>query len=506
MSAPTQPGKPTPDNAAPAAAAPPRRARGLRAQVNGLVGLLTVLFVAWLLVLKVNNLRDSVKEEVVAANRVATQLLNRMTWLAASQGTSGVLGFLNGVGRIRSNDVTLTNAQGQLLYTSPPSPYKAGRDAPDWFQRYIAPEPLMQAFEFPGGRLEVTSNASRAALDAWDELIRFTTSALALLVLVNVLVFWLVGRAVRPFGRIVRALGELESGRFDVRLPPLPGREAAAIGAAFNRMVGQLRAHIDTEKRAVLAERRLLDSRELTHWLDQHIEQERRSIARELHDELGQSVTAIRSLALAVARRVDDAESRQAAQLIADESSRLYDAMHGLIPRLAPLVLDSMGLSAALQDLAERTRRAHPDLQLSLQLPAALPALQPDAALALYRAAQEGLTNALRHGAAQRIELRLWAEGGELRLRLRDDGRGLPAQWQALPGHHGLRWLEERVGGLGGRMSVQSAAPQGVELQVGLPLQPRDEDQNQEGDAAAPHNDQGDTVMPMPRGTGKEAP
>ncbi|WP_232539843.1 HAMP domain-containing protein [Azohydromonas aeria] len=460
---------PAPPASAPA---PTRPGLTLRAQVNGLVGLLTVLFVAWLLVLKLGNLRDSVKEEVVAANRVATQLLNRTAWLAASQGSPGMVGFLNGLGRIRSNEVTFTDPQGQVLYTSPPSAYKAGRDAPDWFERAIAPVPLVQAYEFPGGRLEVRSNASRAVLDAWDELLRFATVALALLVLLNALVFWLVGRAVRPFKRIEQALGELESGRFDARLPPLRGREAAAIGRAFNRMVGQLRAHIDTEKRAVLAERRLGDSRELARWLDHHIEQERRSIARELHDELGQSVTAIRSLALAVARRVQDAESRQAAQIIADESSRLYDAMHGLIPRLAPLVLDSMGLSAALQDLVERTRRAHPALQLSLQLPAELAPLAPEAALALYRAAQEGLTNALRHGAATRIELRLWQEegAGEVHLRLRDDGRGLPAQWQERPGHHGLRWLEERVGSLGGRLSVQPAAPQGVELQVALPL------------------------------------
>jgi two-component system sensor histidine kinase UhpB len=348
-----------------------------------------------------------------------------------------------------------TDPDGRVLYTSPPSTYKAGRDAPDWFERAIAPEPLMQAYEFSGGRLQVTANPSRAVLDAWDEMSRFAAVALSLLVGLNALVFWLVGRAVRPFKRIESALGELESGRFDVRLPPLRGREAA---------------HIDTEKRAVLAERRLGDSRELARWLDHHIEQERRSIARELHDELGQSVTAIRSLALAVARRVDDAESRQAAQIIADESSRLYDAMHGLIPRLAPVVLDSMGLSAALQDLAERTRRAHPGLQLLLLLPPDLAPLEPEAALALYRAAQEGLTNALRHGAAQRIELRLWQDGDGLRLRLRDDGRGLPAQWQDRPGHHGLRWLEERVGNLGGQLSVQPASPQGVELAVWLPL------------------------------------
>lgn len=453
--------------AAPAAA--PRHGWGLRAQVNALVGLLSLAFVAGLLAVEIGNLRGSVREEVVAANRVATQLLNRMAWVHASQGTPGMEAFLAGIGRVRSTDITLTDAQGRVLYTSPPSTYKAGRDAPRWFMRLMAPAPMVQVVEFPDGGLRLSSNASRAVLDAWDDVLQLTAAALALLALLLALVAWLVGRAVRPFGRIVRALGEIEGGRFDARLPPLRGQEAQAIGAAFNRMVGQLRAHIDTERRAVLAERQLSDSRELARWLDAHIEQERRSIARELHDEFGQSVTAIRSLALAVAQRVDDAQARSAATLIAEESSRLYDAMHGLIPRLVPLVLDSMGLAAALQDLAERTRRAHPPLQLSLQLPPELPALDAPAALALYRAAQEGITNALRHGQARRIELRLDAPPGALVLRLRDDGLGLPAQWQGRSGHHGLRWLQERVEGLQGHLRIEAAAPQGVLLEVTLP-------------------------------------
>jgi len=264
----------------------------------------------------------------------------------------------------------------------------------------------------------------------------------------------------------------LQAGRFDVALPPLPGREAAAIGVAFNRMVGQLRTHIDTERRAVQAEVQLSDSRELTRWIDRHVEQERLLIARELHDELSQSVTAMRSMALSIAQRVGhfDPQAEQAARVIADESSRLYDAMHGMIPRLTPMVLDNFGLGEALEDLAERTRRSHPGVEIELQVRPGDAALPAEVALALYRAAQEGFTNALRHGGARRLSLRVSAEGPGVSLELRDDGTGLPPGGLPRSGHYGLRWLAERVEGLNGRMQIENAAPRGVLLQVGVPL------------------------------------
>lgn len=444
----------------------------LRLKINLIVGTLTALFVLGLMVLEFGNLRDSVREEVVAANRVTSQLLNRMVLLSAAQGAPSVQLFLQGVGRVRSNEITFTDASGRTLYASPPSPYKPGRDAPAWFERLVSPPESIQVYDTPAGRLQVRSNASRATLDAWDYLVKFTASALGLMVMINLLVFWLVGRTVRPFGRIVDGLRQLQAGRLDVSLPALPGVEASAIGAAFNQMVGTLQEHIETERRAVRAEQQLSDSRDLTRWIDHHVEHERKMIARELHDEFGQSVTAIRSLALSVAQRVQghDADSEQAARLIADESSRLYDAMHGLIPRLTPLVLDNFGLHEALADLAERTRKTHPQLQLTLTMDLDARPLPPDAALTLYRAAQEGITNALRHGHAKQVQLTVMSSGNAgVALSVVDDGVGLPEDWRHRPGHYGLRWLAERVQGLDGELTMDNAAPRGARLRVKLP-------------------------------------
>jgi len=446
----------------------------LRLKINLTVGVLTILFVVAIFAVQFSSIRESVHEEVIAANRVALQLLMRAAARYAGEGTEAMLGFLQGAGRVRSNDITLLDAQGRELYRSPPSPWKVGRDAPQWFEKLISPPPATQVIDLPDGKLVVRANATRAALDAWDYFVRLTWYALALLAALNALVFWLVGRTVRPFATIVAALNKLEGGRFDVTLPRLRGTEAGAIGAAFNRMVGQLQKNIETERRAVRAERELSESRELARWIDHHIEQERRTIARELHDELAQSVTAMRSMALSIEQRIGplDAQAAQAARVIADESSRLYDAMHGIIPRLTPLLLDRFGLAEALNELALRTQRSHDGVQIELQVELAAARMSGDVALALYRAAQEGMTNALRHGQARRMHLALRAQDDHVTLDLTDNGQGLPPEGSEPAGHYGLRWLTERVEGLGGELRIEAASPHGVHLWVQLPQEP----------------------------------
>ena len=444
----------------------------LRLKINLIVGALVVLLISALLWLEWRGIRESVHEEVVSANRVAAQMLNRTAWRYAEMGTPAMLKFLQGIGRVRSNDITLLDSKGTELYRSPPSQYKAGRDAPAWFDALVAPLPSVQAISFPDSQLVVRSNASRAVLDAWDDLTVIAGSGVVLLLVTNTLVFWLVGRAVRPFGQIVAGLNQLQAGRFDVQLPRLAGREAATIGAAFNRMVGELQGRIETERRAARAELQLSDSRDLTRWIDQHIERERHMIARELHDELGQSVTAMRSMALSIAQRIHtlDPQSESAARLIADEASRLYDAMHGIIPRLTPLLLDSFGLAEALNDLVERLRRSHADVQIALEVALGGCMLSSEAALALFRAAQEGINNALQHGHARQLRLVVTGAGAEVTLTLQDDGCGLAPDWSTRTGHYGLRWLTERVESIGGKLGIEAGQAGGVRLSVRVPL------------------------------------
>jgi two-component system sensor histidine kinase UhpB len=224
------------------------------------------------------------------------------------------------------------------------------------------------------------------------------------------------------------------------------------------------------ERKAHDAEARLEERREMASLADQRVEEERRLIAHELHDEFGQSVTAIRSLALAIVGQggVRDPATADVARLISEEAARLYDAMHGLIPRLIPLSLDTLGLAATLESLVRDWQRRHPSIALSLrqELPIEL---GPSITLAIYRVVQEGLINALRHAQAARVDIVVICNDQGIVATVIDDGIGLGADW-ARPGHFGLRGLAERVRQLGGTFDIGRQDGRGVRLTADIPL------------------------------------
>ena len=202
--------------------------------------------------------------------------------------------------------------------------------------------------------------------------------------------------------------------------------------------------------------------------IEQRLDEERRLIAHELHDEFGQSVTAIRSLAQAIVGQSTQPPMQEAARLISEEAARLYDAMHGLIPRLAPAALETLSLSEALEGLVRDLQRRHPAVMLTLRHELAF-APGASVALAAYRVAQEGLSNALRHAHASHVDVELRSESERLTVTVADDGTGLPADWSR-PGHYGLRGLDERVGNLGGKLTLRNHGDRGTLLSVEIPL------------------------------------
>ena len=444
----------------------------LRLQINLLLAGVIVLFTVVVLAFELIDTRRSVREETEAANRVATQLLGYFVNTYAQTSTPIVLESLERLGRVRSTEITLRDDAGNEVYHSPPSPYKAGRDAPAWYSALVSPEPMRSELRFYDSTLTIEANASRAVLDGWDDTVMLLEVGACVLVVGNLLVFWLVRHATQPFRAIERGLEDVERGAFHTRLPALAGAEAGKMALAFNRMAAAVEDNLNARAEAADARLRLEQSRELADVVQARIEDERAHIARELHDEMGQSLTAIRSLALSLARRAPDADAtaQQTVQLIADTAAKLYAAMHDLIPRLRPLTLDNLELADAATERVAEWRRLHADVAFSLEFGPLPSDLGESYTLATYRILQEAVTNALRHADARTIAIRIGSDAHALLLDVVDDGRGLPHDWQR-PGHFGVRGMRERARALGGEIEIENRREGGTRVHARLPLE-----------------------------------
>ncbi|HEY9512150.1 MAG TPA: ATP-binding protein [Rhodanobacter sp.] len=444
----------------------------LRLQLNVLVATLIVVFTAVLLTLQILDTRASVRDETEAANKVATKLLTYFVDNYAEASEPVALQSLDRLGRVRSTEITLRDANGRVAYRSPPSPYKVGRDAPAWYSALVAPAPMQSELRLADSVLYIEANASRAVLDGWDGTVHLLQLGAIVMILGNLLVFWLVRRATRPFQAIVRGLEDMQDGIYRTRLPEFKSAEAGAIARAFNRTAQAVGDSVDARREATEAKLRLEQSRELATVVQDRIEDERRQIARELHDETGQSITAIKSIALSLTLRGTgrDDGTREAAQLIADTAGKLYASMHDLIPRLSPPTLDNLELGEAMEDRVIAWRRQQPQIEFALKLGTLPPGLGESYALAAYRIVQEAVTNALRHAQARRIEIELGSDPHALHIDVRDDGRGLTPDWQR-PGHYGVRGMRDRARALGGEVVVENIAAGGVRTHARLPLE-----------------------------------
>ena len=443
----------------------------LRLQINLIIGVLLATFASLLIAFQLQDTRRSVDDEMEGANMVATQLLSRLQAANKQLSQSDLKDFLVQVGRIRANEIELLDDSGAQIYHSPPPVYKAGRDAPDWYSRIVSPAVKTREIPLDRGRLLVRADPSRAVLDGWDDFAPLLVTIFIGMLVGMWMVYWLVGRALRPIQQVVHGLHDIGNGEYDTRLPGMRGQEAQMMGQAFNAMAQSLQDGMAAREKAQEATRALAQNRELTQEIQARIEEVRGQIARELHDELGQQVTAIKSVGMAIAHRAKgvDAQIESSARMVMECADAIYEEVHQLVTKLRPLALDRFGLQDALQDLLEEARSRHPEMQLTLRIEAALEKLEDNLATATYRIMQESLTNALRHAQASSVDMLVSEDKGQLTLEIKDNGQGPSAHWQQ-SGHFGVIGMSERAQGLGGKLVFEALQPHGARVLAVLPL------------------------------------
>lgn len=204
-------------------------------------------------------------------------------------------------------------------------------------------------------------------------------------------------------------------------------------------------------------------------------ETERRRWARELHDETLQGIAAVRVL-LASSRRTGEVELRTLVMQAAEELQGEVDRLRDIIHDVRPSSLDDLGLMAAMEALVARhARQGGPALELEVDLEheagRARARLHPDIETAIYRIAQEALTNALKHAEPVTVQITVAEFDGEVGVRVRDDGHGYDAR--AITTGFGLHGMQERVDLLGGRLRVQSVPGEGTTLEAHVPVRHR---------------------------------
>lgn len=446
---------------------PVDRKISLHARVGLVLTSLAAVLLLLLAGLWLQGTRNSVHEEVEAATRVSRQwletVIGELRGLPAAERGERLLAVAQRIGRVRANVLTIERiTDGTALHVSPPSAYKAGRNAPDWFADLLTPTLVPVVIDVDQLRLRLQPDPSRAILDAWDALVAMAGWAILLLVGLFAGVSSALRHALRPLEQIMTALDRTGQGRFDTRLPAFAGDELSRLSRAFNGMADRLKSAVDDNVR-------LETEREVAERMQARLEAERRDIARELHDELAQGITAVRALAGAIVQRTPDSPNLHGpAQSIVAVTGAMQEGVRHILHRLRPEAAG--GLAERLAVCLEHWRSRHEiDLDAAIQLgPEPLPEALAQTTL---RFVQEGLTNVVRHAQASRVVLSIQCRDHRLHLSLADNGRGCDGQRSTQAGCGlGLAGMRERIALLGGQLEIYPAALGGFALQAWLPL------------------------------------
>jgi two-component system sensor histidine kinase UhpB len=286
--------------------------------------------------------------------------------------------------------------------------------------------------------LAFTPVSIRSPLALWEGLV-----SLAGLIAVLVLLFVLMRRAFTPLSQLAEFMRRADPLRPGPRVPEY-GRAAEVVRLthAFNEMLERLeRERRESAGRALEAQ-----------------ESERLRLARELHDEIGQSLTAL-VLELEHASRVAPPELATRLFQAREDARGSLEEVRRIARRLRPEALDDLGLTSALRNLADRIA-SQARVQVTRHLSADLPPLSDDTELVVYRVAQEALTNVVRHSGASRAVLRLEPSGRGVLLTVSDDGRGMNGSLEG----GGITGIRERALLVDGALAVTEGALGGVEI------------------------------------------
>jgi two-component system sensor histidine kinase UhpB len=331
---------------------------------------------------------------------------------------------------------------------------------PAWFVALIRPEkttvnvPL--SIHGKPGSLVITSHPGDEMVEIWDGIVTQLQVGSAIAVVLFLMTMMVVSRALIPIQSLSEAMANIEAGDYDTRVKTAGPPELVAICGKLNHLAATLGDALEEKRRLAESAVSLQDA-------------ERKEIARELHDEFGPYLFALRAHATSLSRTADTSEPdtmalRRHGAAILEQVNALQQFNRRVLDRLRPVGLAELGLREAIGALVRLWRESRPEVAIETEISDSLGETGETADLTIYRTVQEAMTNVFRHTSATSVgvaiepaqplsSLSRTKRNGVL-VRVRDNGSGLK------PGHtlgRGLAGMRERVAALGGTLTVTSS-------------------------------------------------
>jgi len=436
----------------------------LRARLNMLLALVLTLGLAFNIARLMLEAAPRVQAEDQSVIRLAREFIE--TLVVGLNETADPDARLNQIiqdlSRLRHVSIT---RQDDAIENTPLATDRANEDRepyslPAWFVALVHPEKT--AVNVPisingkAGSLVITSHPSDEMTEIWDGIVTQLQVGSAIAVALFLITMMVVSRALAPIQALSEAMTKLESGGYDTRVKPDGPPELAAICTKLNHLAAALGDAVEDKRR--LAER-VVSLQDV----------ERKEIARELHDEFGPHLFALRAHASSLMRIAEAREpNKDALQkhggAILEQVNALQQFNRRVLEKLRPVGLTELGLREALGALLRLWRQSHPEVVIETAISPSLGKTGETADLTIYRTVQEALTNVFRHAGATSVNVTIEAveqlsgmERGSREwalVRVRDNGSGLS------PDHRlglGLTGMRERILALGGTLTVASS-------------------------------------------------
>lgn len=371
---------------------------------------------------------------------------------------------------MRHIKIEFFNVEGKLL-DSNISEVKIANQAPDWFVSLLSSisdpwEPKRLPVVILGdhkGDIVISPDPSYEYGEIWNQLKDTLQLIGTFFILINALIVWILSSALNPIEHILFSLNQLEEGNLKTRIPHLKTKEVRLIGQKFNRMVKIL-------------EETIVKNHTLSQQLINLQETERKKLARDLHDEFGQSLTAIHAdaAALKILANKEYPKIKPSVDAISHLSKYLMELVSGMLGRLKLGVLSELGLEEGLVDLIKTWQLRHPKIKLQYDLHLrSLPKVSETISVSTYRIVQECLTNISRHARAKHVAIQIKYEAKNklnrfIDINIQDDGVGFSKPHRD---GFGLLGIKERIYEIHGKINIISKPKLGAALSIQLPLQ-----------------------------------